>query len=77
MSITEEHVLASEVRAWAELHGLPAYAPVAMAEQVAVNAFLDGASHTEARDRAAAYLRAWHAHPASARTPSSGRFARN
>lgn len=73
MSITEEHVLASEVRAWAELHGLPAYAPVAMAEQVAVNAFLDGATNTEARDRGAAYLRAWHAHPSSTRVMTVGR----
>ena len=64
MSITDERALATEVQAWAELHGLPPYAPVAMAEQVAVDALLEGASPVEARDRAAAYLQAWSSHPA-------------
>lgn len=71
MSITEERALASEVRAWAELHGLPVYAPVAMAEQVAVSAFERGASFVEARDLAATYLQAWLAHPASAAAAAS------
>lgn len=66
MSITEERALATEVRAWAELHGLPPYAPVAMAEQVAIDAFAHGASAVEARDQAARYLEAWYAHPARA-----------
>jgi hypothetical protein len=64
MSITDERALAAEVQAWAERHGLPPYAPVAMAEQVAIDALLDGASTLEACDRAAAYLQAWYAHPA-------------
>ena len=68
MTITDERVLATEVRVWAERHGLPAYAPVAMAEQVAVDALGGGATPVEARDRAAAYLRAWLAHPASRST---------
>ena len=65
MSITDERALATEVQAWAELHGLPPYAPVAMAEQVAIDALVQGASLVEARDRAAAYLEAWYAHPAA------------
>jgi hypothetical protein len=65
MSITHELALATEVQAWADLHGLPPYAPVAMAEQIAVDAFVHGASHVEARDRAAAYLRSWYLHPAN------------
>lgn len=66
MSITDERALATEVQAWADLHGLPPYAPVAMAEQVAIEAFVGGASIVEARDRAAGYLQAWYAHPARA-----------
>ena len=65
MSITDERALATEVQAWAEVHGLPPYAPVAMAEQVAIDAYAQGASAAEARERAVAYLRAWYAHPAS------------
>jgi hypothetical protein len=65
MSITDERALATEVQAWAELHGLPSYAPIAMAEQLAVDALARGASHVEARDRAATYLRTWLAHPAT------------
>jgi hypothetical protein len=65
MSITHEHELAAEVQAWADLHGLPLYAPVAMAEQIAVDAVARGASPDEARDRAAAYLRSWYLHPAN------------
>ena len=65
MSITDERALATEVQAWAVLHGLPPYAPVAMAEQVAIDAFAGGASVAEACDRAAAYLQAWYAHPAN------------
>ena len=65
MSIIDERALATEVRVWAELHGLPPYAPVAMAEQLAVDAFVRGASHAEARDRAAAYHERRYAHPAN------------
>lgn len=65
MTITDERTLATEVQAWADRHGLPHYAPVAMAEQIAVDALSRGASHAEACDRAAAYLRSWYLHPAN------------
>lgn len=77
MSIAQERALATEVRAWADLHGLPPYAPVAMAEQVAVDAFAGGASVVEARDRAAGYLEAWYAHPAGTAAQRRGHSTAN
>ena len=71
MSLTDEHVLAEQVQAWAATQGLPPYAPVAMAEQVAIDAFERGASVREAFDRAAAYLRSWWVHPAGTTAPAT------
>ena len=71
MSLTDEHVLAAEVQAWAATNGLPPYAPVPMAEQVAIDAYEHGASLREACDRAAAYLRSWWAHPAGTTAPAT------
>ena len=66
MTSTSERALAADVQTWAQRHGMPRFAPVAMAEQVAIDAYERGATRTEARDRAASYLRSWYAHPAVA-----------
>lgn len=71
MSSVERQELVSEVRAWAELHELPADAPVDAAARVALLAFDAGESFVDARDRAAVYLRAWSAHPARRRGPAT------
>jgi hypothetical protein len=70
------HVISERLRQRARAAQLPPSAPMAMAEQVAIDAFIGGAGVEAAVDNGWAFLSSWSRHPAgTARLrPTEGRF---
>lgn len=63
------NLVGTRLRALASADQLPVYAPVAMAEEVAVMAYEEGAELSAAIDAGWEYLCSWCAHPSSLPEP--------